>query len=381
MTRRVYVVAGEMSGDIHGVELMRALRGLWSEVEFRGWGGSAMAAEAGEGKVRDWTDEAVVVGVWEVLKNYGYFREKFWQTVAEIEEWQPEVLLLIDYPGFNLRLAKELKKRKLAVKVVHYVAPQVWAWNKGRVPKVAASHDLLLCLFPFEREIFEEAGLRTVCVGHPLVDELEEKRISVDREDGLVALLPGSRRREVARLFPLMVESALRLRYQVPGVRFEAAAATPALAEMMREMRAEAGLREEELRITQGGSHALMQRASCGVVASGTATLEAGYYGLPYCLVYAVAWGTYLIARQVVEIERIGLINILAQREVVKELVQGEANAYELTLQLRGLLESPQERARLSRELIEVGQLLGGPGVHERGAEAIVELCGGGSDL
>lgn len=373
MKRKVYVVAGELSGDMHGEELMIALKNLWPQVEFCGWGGAAMR-ECGGADVRDWVDDAAVMGVVEVLKRYSWFKKKFNETLAEIVAWQPDVLLLIDYPGFNLRLAKAVKERGLATKVVHYVAPQVWAWNRGRVPKVAVSHDLLLCLFPFEKEIFEEYGLKTVCVGHPLVDELEEKRISVTRESRLVGLFPGSREREVARLFPVMLESAKILVQKVPGIHFESAAASASLAETMKKMRSEAGLNESQLKITVGGSQALMQRAECGVLASGTATVEAGFYGLPYCLIYAVAWGTFLASRVLLKIKHLGLINILAKREVVPEFLQDEANAYEVSLFLQGLLENPEARTKMTAELLEVAATLGDSGVHERGAQAIADL-------
>lgn len=379
MKRKVYVVAGELSGDVHGEELMAALQKRWPQVEFRGWGGAAMRGCGGEG-VRDWVADAAVMGIVEVLKHYSWFKKKFDQTIAEVVAWQPDVLLLIDYPGFNLRLAKALKARGLATKVVHYVAPQVWAWNRGRVPKVAASHDLLLCLFPFEKDIFEEFGLKTVCVGHPLVDELEELRISATRESRLVGLFPGSREREVARLFPIMLESVQILLQKVPGVHFESAAASAGLAKTMQKMRVEAGLSETQLKITIGGSQALMQRAECAVLASGTATLEAGFYGLPYCLIYAVSWGTFLASRVLLKIKHLGLINILAKREVVPEFLQDEANAYEISFFLHGLLENPAVRAKMTAELLEVAATLGDSGVHERGAQAIADLFSDNSE-
>lgn len=368
--KSVYVVAGEVSGDTHGAQLMMAMSAMSSGVSFRGLGGPEMARLSG-GAVVDWVDEAAVVGVWEVLRRYSWFKERFEEVVADLAASKPDVLLLIDYPGFNLRLARRVRDELPGVKIVHYVAPQVWAWNRKRIPQIARTHDLMLCLFPFEVPLFEEAGLRSRCVGHPLVDELEEKRIEVVRKKNLVGLFPGSRGKEVSRLFPVMLAAVSRLVADHPGVRFVAAAASARVAGVMVDLLAEAGLPEGTVQIQNGGSQELMQKAGCGVVASGTATLEAAYYGMPYCLVYRVAWPTYLVARQLVRLRHIGLINILAGREVVPELIQGDANAYEVALWLGRSLKDEAGRERLSRDLLEVSSRLGEPGVHRRVAREI----------
>ena len=300
--------------------------------------------------------------------------ERFEEVVDEMLSLKPDVLLLIDYPGFNLRLARRVREDLPEMKIVHYVAPQVWAWNRRRIPQIAATHDLMLCLFPFEVPLFEEAGLRSRCVGHPLVDELEEKRVAGVRKENLIGLFPGSRSKEVSRLFPVMLSAVNRLKGDFPGMRFVAAAAGPRVAGMMRDILAEALLPEGLVEIETGRSQELMQRASCGVVASGTATLEAAYYGMPYCLIYRVAWPTYLIARQLVRLPHIGLINILAGREVVPELIQADANAYEVSLWLGRNLSKDREREALSQELLDVASKLGEPGVHRRAAREIAQL-------
>lgn len=373
MSKSVYVVAGEVSGDTHGAELMEALREKWSGVEFRGLGGPMMRELAGEA-LQDWIDDAAVVGLWEVLRRYGWFKERFDRTVAEVLAWKPDVLLLIDYPGFNLRLANEVAEHSPRTKIVHYVAPQVWAWNQKRIPRIAASHDLMLCLFPFEVPIFESAGLRSRCVGHPLVDELEEKRISIKPDAKVVGLFPGSRSKEVGRLFPMMLEAVRIVHHRHPGIRFRTAAASGKVELVMREVLAQSGLPEGLVEIQLGESQVLMQSVGCGVVASGTATLEAAYYGMPYCLVYQVAWPTYLLARQLVKLPHIGLINILAGREVVLELVQNEANAYEVAKWVGSNVDDPGRRELLRSELLEAASKLGQTGVHERAAQEITLL-------
>src|SRR4051812_45072590 len=282
--------------------------------------------------IHDWADEAVV-GLWDVLKKYGYFRRQFNRMLAEIERTQPDAVIFIDYPGFNLRLAHALRARKVTAKLIFYISPQVWAWHRGRIPKMARDLDLMLCLFPFEAPLYEASGLKTVCVGHPLLDSLEEKRLSAPsspssslhsppRDPNLVGLFPGSREKEVRRIFPIMAEAAALLRAERPATRFEAAAATPALAELMLE-HLEAHSPDEALcDIHVGGSRELMQRAGAGMVASGTATLEAAFFGLPFVILYRVAWLTWIVGKRLVKVPFLGMPNILAGREIVREFLQ-----------------------------------------------------------
>lgn len=369
MAGALYVIAGELSGDAHGAGMLRALRELHPDLRIHGAGGPEMRSAAGDG-IRDWVEDAAVMGLWEVLKRYGWFKERFAEMLAEVRALKPKLLVLIDYPGFNLRFAEAVRNELPDTKIIYYISPQVWAWNKGRLPKMARILDEMLCLFPFEKPIFEGAGLPTTFVGHPLVDELEEERHGEPREDDLVALLPGSREREVARLFPMMLESARRLHLKRPATRFEACGASAKLAARMRELTAAAKL-DEVVTVRDGGAHDLMQRAACGVVASGTATLEAAYFGLPYCLVYKVAWPTYLAARMLVKIEHIGLINILAGGRVVEEFIQSEADPLHVEQSLSRFLEDDAHREETRRQLLATAAKLGGPGAHLRAATAI----------
>ncbi len=329
-----------------------------------------MASVAGPG-LRDWVEDAAVMGVWEVLKRYGWFKRRFEEMLAELREFRPDVLLLIDYPGFNLRFAEAVRRECPETRLIQYISPQVWAWHKERIPKMARLLDELLCILPFEKPLFQGAGLRTTFVGHPLVDELETARLpGISRDEELVGLFPGSREREVARLFPMMIECARQLRDWRGGLRFEVPAASAKLAVQIRAMLAAAGA-PDLITVTHGGSHALMQRASCAVIASGTATLEAAYFGLPYCLVYRVAPLTYLLGRMLVKIRHIGLVNILAGEEVVREFVQTKAEPAAVAGVLRDLLESPEQRDALQRRLDEVTAMLGGAGAHRRAAERV----------
>jgi lipid-A-disaccharide synthase len=369
LVKRIYVVAGEMSGDAHAAGLLRALEGISPEISIHGAGGPEMREVSG-GQVRDWVEDAAVMGVIEVLKRYGWFKERFAEMLAEIKELKPDVLLLVDYPGFNLRFSAAVRRELPDTKQVYYVSPQVWAWNKKRIPKMVDLLDEMLCLFPFEKPIFESAGLKTTHVGHPLVDELAGERICGGRDPKLIGLFPGSREREIAKLFPMMIETAVSLRRWRGDLRFSVPAATPKLAEAMRGMIANAGA-GEWITLTDGGSHELMQRAACGVIASGTATLEAATYQLPYCLVYKMAWTTFCLGKMLVKIKYIGLVNILAGEKVVEEFIQADASAAEVSGWVRDILMNDAKRDALAGRLGEISAMLGETGTHRRAAERV----------
>ena len=372
MSKRVYVVAGELSGDAHGAGLLRSLVEMVPDLEIHGAGGPEMAQIAGPG-LRDWVEDAAVMGVWEVLKRYGWFKQRFAKMLAELKKFQPDVLLLIDYPGFNLRFAEAVKRECPQTRIIYYISPKVWAWNKRRIPVMARVLDEVLCLFPFEPPIFRNAGLKSSFVGNPLVDELEEKRLPTAHRDArLVGLFPGSREREIARLFPIMIGTAKLMKSSDDTLKFEVPAASLSLAGQIRALLAEAGA-GDLIEVSIGGSHSLMQRACCAVIASGTATLEAAYYGLPYCLVYRVAPLTYLLARMLVKIEHIGLVNILAEEGVVEELIQARAEPVAVASSLRGFLESPAKRDALQARLAEISAKLGGKGAHRCAARAVAD--------
>jgi lipid-A-disaccharide synthase len=371
--KSIYIVAGEVSGDTHGACLMEALLARVPAISFHGAGGPAMQAVAGNG-LANWVEDAAVMGIWEVLKHYQWFKQRFNEMLAEVEELKPDVLILIDYPGFNLRLAYAVKKRLPNTKIVYYISPQVWAWNKGRIPRMAETLDLMLCIFPFEKEIFESAGLATVFTGHPLVDELEDKREDVSREQDLIGLFPGSREREVSRLFPVMVETARRILSYNPEWKFEAAAASEALAERMRDIVQNAKLPESLITIKTGSSYSLMQRATSGVVASGTATLEAAALGLPYCLVYKISWPTWAIGKLLVKLDYIGLVNILAGEEIVEEFIQGDAEPGRIEQSISRLMNDSGSREALRQKLLTTAAKLGDCGAHQRAASEVVAL-------
>src|SRR4051812_1590263 len=278
----IYFVAGEVSADNHGAALMRSLRLLAPELNFIGRGGPQMQQIAGR-QFKNWIVDAAVLGLWEVLRKYGYFREQFRQTLSEIQESKPDAVVLIDYPGFNLRLARALRRQSSSQKTIYYISPQVWAWNRGRIKKMARFIDLVLCIFPFETDLYAASGLRAVFVGHPMIESLETQKIDTHRDQNLIGLFPGSRSREVRKILPVMIEAARRLLQLNPTVHFQVAAASEQLADELAEtLRAERLEDRETIEIAAGQTAAIMQSAFVGIVASGSATLEAAYFGMPF---------------------------------------------------------------------------------------------------
>ena len=369
MRSKIYIVAGEVSGDNHGAGLMAEMDAIDSEIQFHGMGGPDMANHSKS--IKNWISDSAVVGFWEVIKKYGFFKKVFDEVVQEIEGVNPDLVILVDYPGFNLRLAEAITRRGIETKIVYYISPQVWAWKRGRVKRMAETIDCMLCLFPFEVPFYNGSGLEAKFVGHPLADSLGHLRSDGKRSEKLVALLPGSRDREIEKIFPVMLDSARDILKIDPSICFSASAASEKGAEKMREM---VLAKEVPCDVNVGNAHELMVKASCGAVASGTATIEAAFLGLPYCLVYKVSALTYLLARALISVKFLGMANILAGREVVREFLQTDATPEKVSSELLRLIVSSEERKSLSEELKEVTNPLAESGCYALAAEETLEV-------
>ena len=427
--KTIYFVAGEASADNHGAALMRALRSFDADLQFIGRGGPQMKAIAGK-QFENWIDKSGVLGLWEVIKHYAYFRKQFRATLNQIEENKPDAVVLIDYPGFNLRLARALHRDPMARRLIYYISPQVWAWNRSRIKKMAQWIDLMLCIFPFEAELYNQSGLRTIFVGHPMIERLRAHKsasssrgeIEIERDPNLIALFPGSRSREVRKIFPILIETAHELLRQKPDLRFEVAAASPQLAREMEEIvarspamgptshlhpfpsiRGEAGTKQSQatvglgsplpcrrgeggvsgvvqyqdrqmLEIKVGETADMMQRAFVGIVASGSATLEAAYFRLPFVLVYKVSWLTYLAGRLLVRVKYLGMPNVLAEKEVVPEFIQHRAQPRALAQAVSRLLDEPSARHNMVSEFDAIISSLGKDDASKNAGQAILEV-------
>jgi len=361
---------------------MRALRKADVDLRFAGRGGPQMKAVAGD-NFQNWIDKSGVLGLWEVIKHYGYFRKQFHETLHEIGASKPNAVVLIDYPGFNLRLARALRKRLQSQKIIYYISPQVWAWNRSRIKKMAHWLDLMLCIFPFEAELYNQSGLRTIFVGHPMIERLRDRqpsvaaatygsagKIDIQRDSNLVGLFPGSRGREVRKIFPILVQTARELRRSKPDLHFEVAAASDELAQEMEKM---LGSQDRHLfGIKVGQTAEIMQGAVAGIVASGSATLEAAYFRMPFALIYKVAWPTYLAGRLLVKVKYLGMPNVLADKQVVPEFIQHRAKSPDLAKTILRLLDDPMKREQMISEFDKIAAQLGESGASERAAKAIL---------
>ena len=372
MTQTLLVIAGEDSGDLHGAELLRELKARRPELRIIGVGGPRMTPFL-DRKLADVKDPAVV-GFIEVIRHLPRLNRLFQQILAAAQEEQVSAALLIDYPGFNLRLAKALRKQMPGVKLHQYVCPQVWAWKKGRIPELGTVLDTLYCLFDFEPELFKDYPVDARFVGHPLVELVKPEcdRTTFFRETGLnpakplVALLPGSRRGEIERLLPPMAELARRWRTARPEVQWVLPVAPTLEPAFVR-----AHLGEAPVLLVQDRTYAARAYAQAALVASGTATLETALLGTPFAIVYKLNALTYQIARRIVKVPHFGLANVVAGREVAPELLQDEVNPERLGRELTRLLDPAVARG-IRAELGEVRGHLGEPGAAGRVAEDLL---------
>jgi lipid-A-disaccharide synthase len=371
------VVAGERSGDLHASRIIASLKELSPSLEVFGVGGEKML-RSGTEILEDMSDLAVV-GLAEVVRKYFTFRRLFRHLIEVARSRKPDAALLVDYPGFNLRLAPVL--RSFGVKVAYFVSPQVWAWGRNRIYKMRRCVDRMIVVFEFEVPMYKRAGIDVVYVGHPLADVLaptvsrEEfrRQAGIPQESKLVALLPGSRLHEVTRHMPVMGKAAEMIAERVAGARFVLPAASEDLAEKCRRLIEKHGV-SVPVAIKSDGTYNAVAASDAAIVSSGTATLETGCLGIPLVVIYRVSPLTYLIARRLVTISNIGLINIVAGKTIAPEFVQREARPERIASEIARLLSDKGLRESIRRELVEVRAKLGSPGAPRRAADAILDL-------
>ena len=372
---KICMIAGERSGDLHAAEVASQILKSSPSAEIFGMGGKRMR-DAGVEIIHDMT-EIAVVGFSEVLKHFADFRRVFHDLLDTIEKRRPDAVVLIDLPGFNLRLGPRVKA--LGIPVIYYISPQVWAWGKRRTRKMRTFIDRFFVILPFEVDFYKHEGIHAEFVGHPLIDVLQaactpreyRTKLGLDDHAKLVALLPGSRKQEIERILPLMIESAKRIREHVPDSTFVIPAASDYLKQLI-----EDSLRGHDLQmlVRTGETYDILNSADAAVVSSGTATLEAGWFGVPFVLVYRMSLPSYLIARSVARIDRIGLLNILAGETIATEYIQGNAKPGVIADEICRFL-TDEELARKKREdLLRIRGLLGTGGAARRVADGIIEF-------
>ena len=371
---KYYLIAGEASGDLHGSNLIRGILKADPDAEFRFWGGDRMAAVGGRDNLVKHYKEASFMGFWEVLKHLPTILGQIGACRCDVETWRPDVLILIDYAGFNLRMARFAKT--IGIPTYYYIAPKVWAWKESRVKKLRRYVDRLFIIFPFEIDYFRKHGIEPIYEGNPLMDSVEDRRADLDTTaafaaaNGLdhrpiVALLAGSRASEIRYNLPFMAELSERF----PSFQF-VVAGVPWLDRALYEQI----IGDRPVRYVCDKTYDLLAHAEAAVVTSGTATLEAALIGTPEVVCYRTSWPSILIGRLVIRIPYVSLVNLIMGREVVRELLQHHMTMHNAETELRAILPGGAKRERMEADYAELRARVGEAGASDRFGARMVAL-------
>jgi len=352
-----YIIAGEASGDLHASNLMRELRALDADASFRCWGGDLMK-EQGAHLVKHYRDLAFM-GFTEVVMNLRTILGNIDLCKKDILANRPDVLILVDYPGFNLRIAEFAKEQ--GIKVFYYISPQIWAWKQSRVHKIKRVVDKMFVILPFEKEFYERFDYHVDFVGHPLLDAVENyskqtPELSITTTKPVIALLPGSRKQEISKKLPLM----LSMQKYYPGYEFVIAGAPSQTKEYY-----QAFIKDADVKIVYNQTYSLLQRSTAALVTSGTATLETALFGVPQVVCYIAGGVSYMIAKQLIKVKYISLVNLIMDREIVKELIQADLNETNLKNELDKIL-NPVSRKKMLDDYSALKEMLGGAGASKK---------------
>lgn len=367
--KKIYVIAGEASGDLHASNLMQAMLSHDPELDFRFWGGDKMN-EVHPGLVKH-IRELAFMGFWEVITNLRTILKNITFCKEDILAYAPDAIVLVDYPGFNLRIAEWAHEN--GIKVIYYISPQVWAWKQKRVHKIKQVVDKMYVILPFEKEFYDRFDYEVDYVGHPLLDEIakhgfdESQRLAFYGKHELddrpiIAVLPGSRRQEVSIKLPIMLDALKAFpEYQV------IIAGAPSLDEEFY-----APFNSENVKMVSNETYALLASSKAAVVTSGTATLETALFKIPEVVCYKSSRFSYEIAKRLVKVKYISLVNLIMDREVVKELIQADCNALAIRTELSKLLNDEKYRSALMENYDELEKILGGGGASDKVAQSLL---------
>lgn len=374
MSTSVLIIAGEASGDLHGAALVKELKKLNSEISFFGIGGSRMK-EAGLELIYH-SDRMSFLGFVEVVKHLPFIKRVQNQLLEEVKIRQTKFAILIDYPGFNISIAKKLKQ--LGVEIYYYISPQVWAWGKGRVKKIKKLVRKIFVVFPFEEKFYKDKGVDAEFVGHPLVRELKEynylpkeemiKKLNLLPDKEILLLLPGSRKHEVEDIFPQIYSAAKKISENF-NLQIVVACASSVDESLLREV-----VPENDYKIVAGYTYDLMKHSKLGIIKSGTSTLEAGLLNLPMIIVYKTSPLTYLIGKTLVKLENIGIVNILLGKTLLPELIQNDVTPEKIFSEAKNILNDSAKYNSIRNELNKLWELLGNQNAAENTAKKIYQL-------
>ncbi len=366
------IVAGEASGDMHGAHLIKTIHALDPQIVFSGVGGRRME-EAGV-HIDYYLADLAVVGFTEVIRNYFEIRKVFHLIVQEALLRKVDAVILIDFPGFNLRLAKELKKHH--IKIIYYISPQVWAWKENRVEIVKKYIDKIIVFFPFEKNLYQKHGIEATCVGHPLLDTMTLKKdrkdllssVNFDHKKPIIGILPGSRKKEIERLLPVMLNSAEIIHRQYPQTQFL----------LLRALSLDTSFFEPyiqnkniPLKIISDYYYEGINACNVCIVASGTATLETAILKKPMVIVYKTSLLTWILAKLFIKIPYIGLVNVVAGKKIVPECIQFEATSTSIALEISKIL-TEKRSSEMKVALEKIKHILGDQGALERAAKEVL---------
>lgn len=367
---KYYIIAGEASGDLHGSNLIKEIKTLDPTASIKAWGGDLMQ-QAGASLVKHYRDLAFM-GFLEVIKNLPTILQNIRFCKQDIEAWQPDVVVLVDYPGFNLRIAEWAKKN--GFKVVYYIAPQVWAWKENRVKKMKLCIDKMFCILPFEKDYFKNKWNWDVTyVGHPLLPVIESfsstTPLPTDNKK-VIALLPGSRKQEIIKMLPIM----LSVTPHFPGYTFMVAQAPGQDAPFYNRFL----MGYSNVTLIKNSTYDLLKIADAALVTSGTATLETALFKVPEVVCYKTSKFSYLIAKRLVKIKFISLVNLIMDKEIVQEIIQENLTEQHLTTALRNITENEEHRKEVMNDYASLHSLLaaGGGDASAKVAKEIVVLTG-----
>jgi lipid-A-disaccharide synthase len=373
--KKILIIAGEASGDVHGSNLVKAMKEQDHSLVFYGVGSRNMR-DAGVSLLAD-ASEISVVGATEVLTHIGAIYRVYAKLKRFLREEQPDLLILIDFPDFNILTGKAAKK--LGIPILYYISPQVWAWRKGRVKTLAKLVTAIMVVFPFEEALYRNAGVDVRFVGHPLADvvtsaytrEGARLHLNLARDSLTIALLPGSRTKEIMHLLPDMLKAATILRGRFPDAQFILPVAPTLAHELVERYVAESGV---PVRIIDGQVYDVLRASDAAIVTSGTATLETGLMAIPMVIVYRISRLSYLIGRMFIRVKQIGLVNIVAGRTVVPELIQDDVTPENIAGAIEMLLADQRTHDQVENDLRQVRVQLGEGGASSRAASVAREL-------
>ncbi|UCD84557.1 MAG: lipid-A-disaccharide synthase [Deltaproteobacteria bacterium] len=374
--KRVLIVAGEASGDLHGANLIKAVKQKEPRVEFYGVGGRRM--EGAGASLWFNLEELSVVGLTEIITKSGAIVKALSRLKKSLKEAAPELIVLIDFPGFNLMLARSAKKK--TIPVLYYISPQVWAWRRKRVNKIAKVVNKMAVILPFEVPIYREKGVDVEFVGHPLLDVIEKetipreevlKQLELNPTKKLISLLPGSRRDELIRLLPEMLGAGELLEAKYSDLQFALLAAPTLEKEEIQKLVAKSKLR---VNIFSDHHYDLLRASELAVITSGTAALEAALLNTPMVVIYKVSLITYLVARMLIKVKYLSLANLLAGKTVVPELIQSEANSKRIAEEAEKILSGRETTGRMKLALNQIRETLGEPGAAARVASIVLKM-------